>query len=88
MSSEEFRLRHLLEEATFLIKNIEEDETYKEKAQNCLRESDTILLKDTRDSYIHLSAEVIVWLAEVSLLSETRDAEAERILDIFFQRLT
>jgi hypothetical protein len=39
---------------------------------------------NTRESFIDLSAEVIVKLAEVSLLSKKRDESAERILDIFF----
>jgi hypothetical protein len=49
-----------------------------------LEESDEILLEDTRDSYLSLSAEVIVMLVEASLLSAKRDTQAERILDIFF----
>jgi len=88
MSSEEFRLRKLIEDATFFIQNVEEDETYHEKAKRNLDDSDNILLENTRDSYINLSAEAIVLLAEVSLLSAKRDEQAERILAIFFQRLT
>ena len=42
------------------------------------------MLENTRESYMQLSAEVIVQLAEVSLLSNKRDDSAERILDIFF----
>ena len=78
----------MVEDATFFIQNVEEDETYHEKAKRCLDDSDTILLENTRDSYMNLSAEVIVLLAEVSLLSNKRDEQAERILAIFFQRLT
>jgi len=69
MSSTEFKLRKLLEDATFFIKNAEEDETYREKSRICLDEADKILLENTRESYLSLSAEVIVHLAEVSLLS-------------------
>ena len=84
----EFKLRKLIDDATFFINNVEEDETYHEKAKACLDEGDAILLANTRESYTQLSAEVIVRLAEVSLLSNKRDESAERILDIFFQRIT
>jgi hypothetical protein len=67
---------------------VEEDETYHEKAKRCLDDADGILMDNTRESYISLSAEVIVLLAECSLLSNKRDEQAERILAIFFQRLT
>ena len=87
MSATEFELRKLLEDATFYIKNAVEDETYHEKSKNCLDRADQILLEDTRSSFIELSAEVIVQLAEVSLLSGKRDEQAERILEIFFQRI-
>lgn len=88
MSATEFELRKLIEDATFYIKNAVEDETYHEKSKNCLDRADQILLENTRQSFIDLSAEVIVQLAEVSLLSGKRDEQAERILEIFFQRLT
>lgn len=88
MSASEFKLRKLINDATFFISNAAEDETYHEKAKDCLVEAESILLDNTRDSYILLSAEVIVKLAEVSLLSNKRDESAERILDIFFQRIT
>lgn len=88
MSATEFELRKLLEDATFFIKNAVEDETYHEKCKDCLDKGDQILLENTRGSFIELSAEVIVHLAEVSLLTEKRDEQAERILDIFFQRVT
>ena len=88
MSATEFELRKLLEDATFYIKNAVEDETYHEKSKNCLDRADQILLENTRGSFIDLSAEVIVHLAEISLLSEKRDEQAERILEIFFQRIT
>lgn len=68
--------------------NAEEDETYHEKAKNCLDEADQMLFQNTRESYIELSAEVIIQLAETSLLSKKRDESAERILEIFFQRIT
>ena len=87
MSATEFELRKLLEDATFYIKNAVEDETYHEKSKNCLDRADQILLENTRSSFIELSAEVIVQLAEVSLLSGKRDEQAERILEIFFQRI-
>ena len=84
MSAAEFKLRKLIDDATFFISNAAEDETYHEKAKDCLNEAETILLENTRESYTQLSAEVIVKLAEVSLLSGKRDDSAERILDIFF----
>jgi len=87
MSASEFKLRKLIEDSTFFILNAEEDETYHEKAKACLDEADQILFSNTRESYIELSAEVLVKLAEVSLLSKKRDESAERILDIFFQRI-
>ena len=87
MSASEFKLRKLIEDSTFFILNAEEDETYHEKAKTCLDDADQILLGNTRESFIDLSAEVIVKLAEVSLLSKKRDDSAERILDIFFQRI-
>ena len=73
MSAIEFELRKLLEDATFYIKNAVEDETYHEKSKNCLDRADQILLENTRQSFIDLSAEAIVHLAEVSLLSGKRD---------------
>jgi hypothetical protein len=88
MSAIEFKLRKLIENSKFYINNVEEDETYHEKAKNCLDEADKILLENTRESFIELSAEVIVMLAEVSLLTNKRDHSAERILKIFFQRIT
>lgn len=69
MSAEEFKLRKLIEDATFYISNVEEDETYHEKAKSCLDEADQIVLANTRESYIDLSSEVIVKLVECSLLS-------------------
>ena len=87
MSAAEFKLRKLIDDATYFISNAAEDETYHEKAKDCLDEGETILLENTRESYMSLSAEVIVKLAEVSLLSGKRDESAERILDIFFQRI-
>jgi hypothetical protein len=87
MSATEFKLRKLINDATYFISNAAEDETYHEKAKDCLTEGEQILLQNTRESYIELSAEVIVKLAEVSLLSGKRDDSAERILDIFFQRI-
>jgi hypothetical protein len=88
MSAAEFKLRKLIDDGTFYISNAAEDETYHEKAKDCLNEAETIMLENTRESYMQLSAEVIVRLAEVSLLSGKRDQSAERILDIFFQRIS
>ena len=88
MSSNEFLLRKLLDDATFYIKNAVEDETYHEKSKNCLDEADKLVMDNTRESFIGLSAEAIVQLAEVSLLSGKRDDQAERVLQIFFQRIT
>lgn len=36
MSSQEFKLRKLLEDATFFIRNAEEDETYLDKCKDCM----------------------------------------------------
>jgi phosphomevalonate kinase len=88
MSSVEFKLRRLLEDATFFIKNAVEDETYHEKSKNCLDEADSLVLANTRESFIEISAETLVFLAEVALLSEKRNESAERVLNIFFQRIT
>ena len=88
MSSTEFKLRRLLEDATFYINNAVEDETYHEKSKNCLDEADKLVMENTRESFIGLSAEVVAQLAEVSLLSNKRDDSAERVLEIFFQRVT
>ena len=84
MSAVEFKLRKLIDDATYFISNADEDETYHDKAKDCLDEGEKILLDNTRESYMSLSAEVIVRLAEVSLLSGKRDESAERILNIFF----
>jgi hypothetical protein len=88
MSTVEFKLRRLLEDATFFIKNAVEDETYHEKSKNCLDEADSLVLSNTRESFSMISAETLVFLAEVSLLSEKRNESAERVLNIFFQRIT
>ena len=40
MSAIEFKLRKLIEDATFFINNVEEDETYHEKAKESLDEGD------------------------------------------------
>jgi hypothetical protein len=84
MSTVEFKLRRLLEDATFFIKNAVEDETYHEKSKNCLDEADSLVLSNTRESFSIISAETLVFLAEVSLLSEKRNESAERVLNIFF----
>ena len=41
-------------------------------------------MENTRESFIGLSAEAIMQLTEVSLLSGKRDDSAERVLEIFF----
>jgi hypothetical protein len=84
MSSQEFKLRKLLEDATFFIKNSQEDETFIEKCKTCLDQADVIIRQNTRESFLDLSAEVIVMFTEVALLTNTRDADAQRVLDIFF----
>jgi hypothetical protein len=80
MSATEYSMRKLLEDATFYIKNAVEDETYHEKSKQCLDQAENLLLENTRQSYIDLSAEVIVLFVEVSLLSQKRDESAARIL--------
>ena len=87
MSSTEYLMRKLLEDATFYIKNAVEDETYHEKSKQCLDQAEKILLENTRQSFIDMSAEAIVMYVEVSLLSGKRDDSAARILQIFFQRV-
>lgn len=74
----------MLERATFFIKNSQEDETFIEKCKECLDQADIILRQNTRESFCELSAEVIVMFAEVALLTNTRDVDAQRVLDIFF----
>lgn len=89
MSAAEFKMRKLIADATFFINNVEEDETYHEKAKQSLDTADAILLENTRESYAEISAEAIVLLAESSLLAGgSRDESAERLLNIFFQRVT
>jgi hypothetical protein len=77
-----------LEDATFFIRNAQEDETFVEKCKVCLDEADTLLRQNTRESFLDLSAEVIVMFVEVALLTNTRDDDAQRVLDIFFQRFS
>lgn len=43
MSSQEFKLRNLLENATHFIKNAQEDETFIEKCKTCLDQADVII---------------------------------------------
>jgi hypothetical protein len=47
-----------------------------------------LVRQNTRESFFDLSAEVLVMFVEVALLTNTRDADAQRLLDIFFQRFT
>ena len=87
MSSQEFKLRKLLEDATFYIKNAEEDETFIQKCNSCMDEAEKCILENTRDSFKNFSAEVIVMYIEVALLTKTRDESGSRVTDIFFQRI-
>lgn len=48
MSAVEFKLRKLIDDATYFISNVAEDETYHEKAKDCLTEAESILLENTR----------------------------------------
>lgn len=84
MSSQEYKLRKLIEDATFYIKNVEEDETYTAKCSKCMEEAESIF---ARESIAKLSAEVVVMYVEVALLTKSRDDNASRIIDIFFQRV-
>ena len=63
----------MLEDATFYIKNAEEDETFIEKCKECMDEADLIITQNTRESFLELSAEVIVMFCEVALLTNRRD---------------
>jgi hypothetical protein len=51
MSAVEFKLRKLIDDATYYISNVDEDETYHEKAKDCLNEAEKIVLDNTRESY-------------------------------------
>lgn len=87
MSAQEFKLRKLLEDSTFYIKNAEEDEEYITKCKKCMDDAEQIIIENTRESFTKLSAEVIVMYVEVALLTMTRDDSASRVTDIFFQRI-
>ena len=87
MSSQEFKLRKLLEDSTFYVKNAEEDETFVTKCNQCMDEAESIILDDPRESLQKLSPEVIVMYIEVALLTNRRDDSASRVTDIFFQRI-
>jgi len=81
-------LRKLLEDATFFIQNVEEDETFWEKCRKCLDQADEIVTLNTRESFLQLSPEIIIMFVEVSLLARgERDDHAERVLQIFFQNV-
>lgn len=84
MSAQEFKLRKLIEDSTFFIKNAEEDEEYVTKCKICMDEAEAIIVENTRDSFAKLSIEVIVMYIEVALLTNTRDDSASRVTDIFF----
>ena len=88
MSSTEFKLRKLLEDATFFIRNAEEDETFITKCKVCMDEAEALILDRPRESLDELSPEVIVMCVEVALLTGTRNKSASRTIDIFFQRVT
>jgi hypothetical protein len=87
MSSHENKLRKLLEDATFYIKNAVEDETFVAKCDQCMAEAEQGILENPRESLAQLSAEAIVMYVEVALLTGTRDESASRVIDIFFQRV-
>jgi len=87
MSASEFKLRKLLEDSTFYIKNAEEDETFLIKMNACMDEAEEIILGNPRESLALLSPEVIVMYIEVALLTNKRDKTASRVTDIFFQRI-
>ena len=80
-------MRKLLEDATFYIKNAEEDETFVLKCNTCMDEAEQIILDNPRESLSKLSPEVIVMYVEVALLTNRRDESASRVTDIFFQRI-
>ena len=84
MSSNEYKLRKLLEDSTFYIKNSQEDETFITKCNVCMEEAEAIILDNPRESLALLSPEVIVMYVEVALLTGTRDQSASRVTDIFF----
>jgi hypothetical protein len=77
----------LLEDATFYIKNAEEDETFIAKCDTCMEESEKIILGNPREALSQLSPEAVVMYIEVALLTARRDESASRVTDIFFQRI-
>ena len=87
MSAQEFKLRKLLEDSTFYIKNAEEDETFVAKCKACMDEAEGLILANPRESLNNLSPEAIVMYVEVALLTARRDESASRVVDIFFQRI-
>lgn len=87
MSAQEFKLRKLLEDSTFYVKNAEEDETFITKCNACMDEGEKIILGNPRESLFGLSPEVVVMYIEVALLTNRRDESASRVTDIFFQRI-
>ena len=80
-------MRKLLEDATFYIKNSEEDETFIAKCNACMDSAERMILDNPRESLAQLSSEVVVMYTEVALLTNTRDDSASRVNDIFFQRV-
>lgn len=84
MSTNELEIRKLLTDSTFFIKNAEEDETFLVKCKEAMDKAYRMLMENTRNSYELVSAEIIVFYAEVALLTNKRDDEAERTLEIFF----
>jgi len=77
----------LLQDATFFLKYSEEDETYLEKCRTTMDKAHKMITEMTRESYADLTPETVVWFAEVALSTKTRDEEAERVLNVFFQRI-
>ena len=87
MSATEYKLRKLLEDATFFCRNAHEDETFVTKCKVCMDEAEALILDNTRESLATLSPEVVVMCIEVALLAGNRDDSASRMTDIFFQRI-
>ena len=50
MSAKEYKLRKLLEDATFYIRNAEEDETFLTKCTVCMEEAESLILGNPRES--------------------------------------
>lgn len=84
--SEELIVSNLISEATFYVKHQEENETYLQQSQDCVDKIDNILKKNTRQSFIGLSAELIIHFCETCLLVPDKAAIAAYYIELFFQR--